>query len=44
VGHKRKDVDDDYSYVTDQMIEDMLEALQDRWENDGGWTWDGEVV
>jgi integrase len=44
LGHKRKDVDDDYSHVTDQMIEDMLDALQDRWENDGGWTWDGEAA
>lgn len=39
LGHKRKDVDDLYSHVTDQMIEDALQALQQRWEQDGGWTW-----
>lgn len=37
--HKRKDVDDLCSHVTDQMIEDTLKALQQRWEQDGGWTW-----
>ncbi|MCI2420040.1 hypothetical protein MOQ72_21580 [Saccharopolyspora sp. K220] len=39
LGHKRKDVDDIYSHVMDQMIEDTLKALQQRWEQDGGWTW-----
>lgn len=39
LGHKRKDVDDLYSHTTQQMIEDTLKALQQRWEQDGGWTW-----
>jgi integrase len=39
LGHKRKDVDDLYSHVTDQMIEETLDTLQRRWEQDGGWTW-----
>lgn len=39
LGHKRKDVDDIYSHVTDQMIQDTLQALQQRWEQDSGWTW-----
>lgn len=39
LGHKRKDVDDDYSHVTDVMISRMLEQLQRRWEEDGGWSW-----
>ena len=39
LGHKRKDVDDLYSHITDQMIEDTLHALQQRWVQDGGWTW-----
>jgi integrase len=39
LGHKRKDVDDLYSHTTDQMIEETLQALQQRWEQDGGWTW-----
>jgi hypothetical protein len=39
LGHKRKDVDDLYSHVTEQMIQDTLHALQRRWERDGGWTW-----
>lgn len=39
MGHKREDVDDDYSHVTDPMIEQMLAKLQQRWEHDGGWTW-----
>jgi integrase len=39
LGHKRKDVDDIYSHVTDQMIQDTVQALQQRWEQDGGWTW-----
>ncbi|MGW5053918.1 tyrosine-type recombinase/integrase [Actinokineospora sp. NPDC004072] len=39
LGHRRKDIDDVYSHVTDTMIEKMLNALQTRWENDGGWTW-----
>jgi hypothetical protein len=39
LGHKRKDVDDDYSHVTDVMITRMLEALQRRRETDGGWSW-----
>ncbi|MCK2243666.1 MULTISPECIES: tyrosine-type recombinase/integrase [unclassified Crossiella] len=39
LGHKRKDVDDDYSHVTDLMIEQMLAKLQRRWEQDGGWMW-----
>ena len=32
-------VDDIYSHITEQMIEDTLQALQQRWEQDGGWTW-----
>jgi integrase len=40
LGHKRKDTDDFYSHVTDVMVEEMLAALQRRWEQDGGWTWD----
>lgn len=39
LGHKRKDIDDLYSHITDQMIEDTVQALQQRWEQDGGWTW-----
>ncbi|MCU1682572.1 MAG: Integrase [Amycolatopsis sp.] len=39
LGHKRKDVDDLYSHVTDQMVEETLDTLQRRWEQDGGWTW-----
>jgi integrase len=39
LGHKRHDVDDIYSHVTDQMVEDTLAALQKRWEQDGGWAW-----
>ena len=39
LGHKRKDVDDLYSHVTDVMVDQMLKALQHRWEHDGGWTW-----
>lgn len=40
LGHKRKDIDDHYSHVTDTMVSNMLAALQQRWEQDGGWTWD----
>lgn len=40
IGHRREDADDDYSHVTARMIEEMLAALQHRWEQDGGWTWD----
>lgn len=32
-------VDDLYSHITDQMVEETLDALQQRWEQDGGWTW-----
>lgn len=39
MGHKRKDIDDNYSHVTRVMIDRMLEALQQRWEHDGGWRW-----
>jgi hypothetical protein len=39
LGHKRKDIDDLYSHVTDPMIEETLTALQRRWEHDGGWSW-----
>jgi hypothetical protein len=39
LGHKRKDVDDIYSHITDQMVEETLDALQLRWERDGGWSW-----
>jgi integrase len=42
MGHKRKDVDDDYSHVTPMMIEAMLAALQQRWEQYGTWTWDND--
>ncbi len=37
-GHKRKDVND-YSHVTRLMVEDMLAAVQRRWEEFGGWSW-----
>ncbi|MFD2416581.1 tyrosine-type recombinase/integrase [Amycolatopsis pigmentata] len=40
LGHKRKDIDDHYSHVTDTMVANMLAALQRRWEQDGGWTWE----
>jgi hypothetical protein len=40
LGHKRKDTDDIYSHVTNRMVQEMLAALQRRWEQDGGWTWD----
>jgi hypothetical protein len=30
LGHKRKDVDDLYSHITDQMIADTVQALQQR--------------
>lgn len=43
LGHKRKDIDDLYSHVTDPMIEETLAALQRRWEYDGGWTWSGSA-
>jgi integrase len=43
LGHKRKDVDDNYSHVTDVMIARMLAGLQRRWEEDGGWTWERET-
>lgn len=39
MGHKRKDIDDDYSHVTDPMVERMLESLQRRWERHGDWAW-----
>ncbi|MFD4636992.1 tyrosine-type recombinase/integrase [Lentzea sp. NPDC058436] len=39
LGHKRKEVHDRYSHVTDAMISRMLEQLQHRWEEDGGWSW-----
>jgi hypothetical protein len=39
LGHKRNDVGDIYSHVTEQIIQDTLQALQQRWEQDGGWTW-----
>ena len=39
LGHKRKDVDDGYSHVTEAMIGRMLAQLQLRWELDGGWSW-----
>lgn len=42
LGHKRKDIDDNYSHVTDVMISRMLAGLQRRWEQEGGWTWDRE--
>ncbi|WP_191296688.1 hypothetical protein [Lentzea cavernae] len=35
LSHKRKDVDDNYSHVTDVMITRMLAGLQRRWEEDG---------
>ncbi|MEV6716203.1 tyrosine-type recombinase/integrase [Lentzea sp. NPDC051208] len=44
LGHKRKDVDDGYSHVTDLMISRMLAALQSRWETDGGWTWNQSMM
>jgi integrase len=42
MGHKRKDVDDGYSHVTPVMIEAMLAALQQRWEQYGTWAWDSD--
>ncbi|MET9232216.1 tyrosine-type recombinase/integrase [Lentzea sp. NPDC003310] len=39
LGHKRKEVHDRYSHVTDAMISRMLQQLQHRWEEDGGWSW-----
>ncbi len=27
-------------HVTDRMVEDLLTALRQRWEQDGGWSWD----
>jgi integrase len=39
LGHKRKDVDDIDSHVTDQMIEDTLTVLRQQWAQDGGRTW-----
>jgi integrase len=39
VGHKRKDIDDHYSHVTDRMVDGMIAQLRARWEQDGGWTW-----
>ncbi|WP_219419910.1 tyrosine-type recombinase/integrase [Pseudonocardia nigra] len=33
LGHKRKDIDDFYSHVTDTMRDRMLDALQRRWES-----------
>lgn len=39
LGHKRKDVDDYHSHATDVMISRMLEQLQRRREEDGGWSW-----
>ncbi|PWK86378.1 phage integrase family protein [Lentzea atacamensis] len=38
LGHKRRDVHDNYSHVTEAMIGRMLEQLQRRWELDGGWS------
>jgi len=35
LGHKRKDIDDFYSHVTDAMRDRMLDALQRRWERSG---------
>lgn len=40
LGHKRKDTDDIYSHVTNMIVQEMLAALQRRWEQDGGWAWD----
>jgi integrase len=39
LGHKRRDIDDVYSHITPSMIHDTLTALQQRWAQDGGWTW-----
>ncbi|SDP90210.1 hypothetical protein SAMN05421507_119128 [Lentzea jiangxiensis] len=44
LGHKRKDVDDGYSHVTDLMISRMLAALQRRWETDGGCAWNQQAM
>jgi integrase len=40
MGHKPKDTSDIYSHVTRMMIDAMLAALQQRWEQYGTWTWD----
>lgn len=40
LGHKPQDVSDTYSHVTPVMIEAMLAALQQRWEQYGTWTGD----
>jgi integrase len=42
LGHKRKDIDDRYSHVTDAIVEQALTGLQTRWELDSTWSWDGE--
>ncbi|OLR95071.1 hypothetical protein BJP25_08985 [Actinokineospora bangkokensis] len=39
LGHKRKDINDRYSHVTDRMVQAMLDTLQTRWTTDGGRTW-----
>lgn len=39
LGHKRKEIDDLYPHGTDQVTEDTLRALQQRWKRDAGWTW-----
>ena len=39
LGHKRRDIDDVYSHVTPTMIHETLTVLQQRWAQDGGWTW-----
>lgn len=36
LGHKRKDVDDIYSHVTNQMIQGTVQALQQRWSRMAG--------
>lgn len=43
LGHKRKEVHDRYSHVTEAMISRMLAQLQLRWELDGGWSWIMEI-
>jgi len=39
LGHKRKDVNDICSHVTDQVLDDTPAALHSRSEQDDGWPW-----
>jgi len=39
MGHKPKDTADLYSHVTQIMVDALLAALQQRWEQYGTWAW-----